>query len=62
MLDTTATEEIANDARARANVLRLAAAQALTGANSAVIFATGSRPCRSRCTCWGWPPARCRPA
>ena len=42
MLDTTATEEIANDARARANVLRLAAAQALTGANSAVIFATGS--------------------
>ena len=43
MLDTTATrEEIADDARARANVLRLAAAQALTGANSAVIFATGS--------------------
>ena len=42
MLDTTATEEITNDARARANVLRLAAAQALTGANSAVIFATGS--------------------
>src|SRR5215207_5761887 len=42
MLDRTATEEIANDARARANVLRLAAAQALTGANSAVIFATGS--------------------
>src|SRR5207245_7805893 len=43
MLDTTTvTEEIANDARARANVLRLAAAQALTGANSAVIFATGS--------------------
>src|SRR6266545_2233859 len=42
MLDTTATEEIANDARARGNVLRLAAAQALTGANSAVIFATGS--------------------
>jgi MFS family permease len=43
MLDiTVATEEIANDARARANVLRLAAAQALTGANSAVIFATGS--------------------
>jgi MFS family permease len=30
------------DARARGNVLRLAAAQALTGANSAVIFATGS--------------------
>ena len=42
MIDTTATEEIANDARARANVARLAAAQALTGANSAVIFATGS--------------------
>src|SRR5258705_5738892 len=43
MLDTTtATEEIADDARARGNVLRLAAAQALTGANSAVIFATGS--------------------
>src|SRR6202047_2916519 len=42
MLDTTATQEIANDARARANVWRLAAAQALTGANSAVIFATGS--------------------
>jgi hypothetical protein len=42
MLDVTAAEEIADDARARANVLRLAAAQALTGANSAVIFATGS--------------------
>ena len=42
MLDMTATEEIADDARARGNVLRLAAAQALTGANSAVIFATGS--------------------
>src|SRR5438105_15080086 len=42
MLDTTATIEVTNDARARANVLRLAAAQALTGANSAVIFATGS--------------------
>src|SRR5688572_21920519 len=42
MLDATATAEIVNDARARANVLRLAAAQALTGANSAVIFATGS--------------------
>src|SRR5271155_1664702 len=33
---------MANDARARSNVVRLAAAQALTGANSAVIFATGS--------------------
>ncbi|GGI28764.1 MFS transporter [Bradyrhizobium guangdongense] len=42
MIDVTATNEIADDARARANVLRLAAAQALTGANSAVIFATGS--------------------
>src|SRR5258705_4472462 len=42
MLDTTAGVEVTNDARARANVLRLAAAQALTGANSAVIFATGS--------------------
>jgi MFS family permease len=42
MIDVTASEEIADDARARANVLRLAAAQALTGTNSAVIFATGS--------------------
>jgi MFS family permease len=42
MIDVTATEETANDARARGNVVRLAAAQALTGANSAVIFATGS--------------------
>jgi MFS family permease len=42
MIDLTATDEIANDARARSNVVRLAAAQALTGANSAVIFATGS--------------------
>jgi MFS family permease len=42
MIDVTATEEVANDARARSNVARLAAAQALTGANSAVIFATGS--------------------
>jgi len=42
MIDVTAADEIATDARARANVLRLAAAQALTGANSAVIFATGS--------------------
>jgi MFS family permease len=42
MIDVTATEEIANDARVKANVVRLAAAQALTGANSAVIFATGS--------------------
>src|ERR1700737_4315099 len=42
MIDATATQEMANDARARSNVLRLAAAQALTGANSGVIFATGS--------------------
>jgi MFS family permease len=42
MIDVTACEEIADDARVRANVVRLAAAQALTGANSAVIFATGS--------------------
>ncbi len=36
------TEAIIDDRRARANVARLAIAQALTGANSAVIFATGS--------------------
>ncbi|MGH6716130.1 MAG: MFS transporter [Bradyrhizobium sp.] len=42
MTDMTTSEEIANDVRARANVVRLAAAQALTGGNSAVIFATGS--------------------
>jgi MFS family permease len=42
MIDVTVANEIADDARARANVVRLAAAQALTGANSAVIFATGS--------------------
>src|ERR1700712_4781224 len=42
MLDKTATQEIADDARARSNVLRLAAAQALTGANSAGVFATRS--------------------
>ena len=42
MTSVTTDEEITDDARARANVLRLAAAQALTGANSAVIFATGS--------------------
>src|SRR3954447_12141212 len=42
MIDVTATDEMADDARARGNVVRLAAAQALTGANSAVIFATGS--------------------
>jgi MFS family permease len=42
MIDVTAADEISGDARARSNVVRLAAAQALTGANSAVIFATGS--------------------
>jgi MFS family permease len=42
MIDVTASDGIVDDARARANVARLAAAQALTGANSAVIFATGS--------------------
>jgi MFS family permease len=42
MIDVTAADEIASDTRARSNVVRLAAAQALTGANSAVIFATGS--------------------
>jgi hypothetical protein len=35
-------DEIVDDTRARANVRRLAAAQALAGANAAVIFATGS--------------------
>jgi MFS family permease len=42
MIDGAAGAEVTDDARARANVMRLAAAQALTGANSAVIFATGS--------------------
>lgn len=42
MIDMTAADEISDDARARSNVVRLAVAQALTGANSAVIFATGS--------------------
>src|SRR5487761_1202173 len=42
MIDATVADERSGDARARANVVRLAAAQALTGANSAVIFATGS--------------------
>ena len=41
-MNASASEEITDDARARSNVVRLAAAQALTGANSAVIFATGS--------------------
>ncbi len=42
MIDATIADEVSGDARARSNVVRLAAAQALTGANSAVIFATGS--------------------
>jgi MFS family permease len=42
VIDVTTIDEISGDARARSNVVRLAAAQALTGANSAVIFATGS--------------------
>src|SRR6266568_1997553 len=42
MIDVTVVDEISGDVRARSNVVRLAAAQALTGANSAVIFATGS--------------------
>src|SRR3954471_13975779 len=42
MIDVTAADEFADDARARSNVVRLAGAQALSGANSAVIFATGS--------------------
>ena len=42
MTDVTAVDETSDDARVRSNVVRLAAAQALTGANSAVIFATGS--------------------
>ncbi|WP_420134654.1 MFS transporter [Rhodopseudomonas sp.] len=42
MVDATAMSDISDDARARSNVWRLAAAQALTGANSAVIFATGA--------------------
>jgi MFS family permease len=39
---TTEPADVAGDRRARANVVRLAAAQALAGANAAVIFATGS--------------------
>jgi MFS family permease len=42
MIDVTTMNEASGDARARSNVVRLAAAQALSGANSAVIFATGS--------------------
>ena len=42
MIDMTAAAADAGDVRVRSNVMRLAAAQALTGANAAVIFATGS--------------------
>ena len=42
MSDMTAAAANAGDVRVRSNVMRLAAAQALTGANAAVIFATGS--------------------
>lgn len=42
MTDLTADNEISGDIKAKRNVTRLAAAQALTGANSAVIFATGA--------------------
>ncbi len=42
MTDMTAAAASTDDVRVRGNVIRLAAAQALTGANSAVIFATGS--------------------
>ena len=42
MIDATLVDDRSGDARARSNVVRLAAAQALAGANSAVIFATGS--------------------
>jgi MFS family permease len=42
MIDMTADAANAGDVRVRSNVMRLAAAQALTGANAAVIFATGS--------------------
>jgi len=38
----SAATEIAGDRRARANVIRLAAAQALAGANASVVFATGA--------------------
>src|ERR1700694_1765611 len=42
MIDVTAVDEVSGDVRARSNGVRLPAAQALPGANSAVIFATGS--------------------
>ena len=42
MIDLTASDERTDDSRVKANVARLAAAQALTGANGAVIYATSS--------------------
>lgn len=42
MPDAAAEISPAGDRRARANVLRLAAAQALAGANASVVFATGA--------------------
>ncbi len=42
MVDAVSIDDTDGDARARSNVWRLAAAQALTGANAAVIFATGA--------------------
>src|ERR1700729_3305541 len=42
MIDVTTMGAVPGDARGRHNVVRLAVAQALTGANSAVIYATGS--------------------
>src|ERR1700743_2677249 len=42
MINITVAATSGDDTRVRANVVRLAAAQALAGANSAVIFATGS--------------------
>src|SRR5690606_33684405 len=41
-MTASTVEEVYDDVRARSNVKRLAAAQALTGANTAVIYATGS--------------------
>ena len=42
MSDATAETSPTGDRRARANVLRLAAAQALAGANASVVYATGA--------------------
>lgn len=41
-MTATVAEDLVDDPRVRGNVRRLAMAQALTGANAAVIFATGS--------------------